>query len=609
MSNRFAYRAFQMLLILVCLFAIAALRLAWVQLGSGRGRAEPSASIARQAVLEHSDELVIDTGRGRFLDRNGYLLTDRTVNGLVAFPTGGMPRGSEASINQLAAALGTTGESLSNWLDSLKEPAMWRAHKSPVAANLTDKQASAVASAGLNGVFALPYRNRYPDGSEPLHAIGYVSQHPERLSRLYASQLARNQIKETDGIGGSGLEKSLDRLIRGIGPTEAVRLTDAQRRPLSGLGVRLTTPDNAHFPLQVHTTLDHGMQEAVAALMEKAGVKQGAAVVLDVRQADILTMVSLPKLNPYRIGAEGTDERNHALTAFPPGSVFKTVTLAAALDSGTAKLDDLFRCDGEFDRYGLKCWLQGGHGVLTLAEAYAQSCNVAFAMLAEHLDPAWLQITADRLGLGRQIGWNSEAFKDGKPLRLLGEEESGKIFSSRKAAEDGGVRTGTGIGQRDVRLTPLQAANLVVTLLHGGKVASPRIVSEIRYGDGALFAALPPQSAPSSYGAIRPETAAAVLKQMRAVVTDGTAESALGNAKWPLAGKSGTAELAGKLKARNDHWFIGYGPAEGTPRYAVAVLIENQPAGLRNRASALFGDIMDSLRDRDEQAEARTERR
>ncbi|RIE03082.1 hypothetical protein [Cohnella faecalis] len=90
MSNRFAYRAFQMLLILVCLFAIAALRLAWVQLGSGRGRAEPSASIARQAVLEHSDELVIDTGRGRFLDRNGYLLTDRTVNGLVAFPTGGM---------------------------------------------------------------------------------------------------------------------------------------------------------------------------------------------------------------------------------------------------------------------------------------------------------------------------------------------------------------------------------------------------------------------------------------------------------------------------------------------------------------------------------------
>lgn len=595
--NRYGLRLYRVLVALSLLFACLIVRMAWLQLGSGKTGNAHRQSLSLQAVYQQSDEMVIDTGRGRFVDRNGVPLTGVTVSGLVAFPTGGGRRGTEAALERLAHALTTDRKLLADWLENVREPQMWKT-KSGRAAGLTDEQARKAASAGVDGVAVVPYVNRYPEGAEPIHAIGYISQHPERMKAVYGDRLAERKAKETDLIGGAGLEKSLDRWLRGAGETEAVRLTDGKRQSLSGLGLRLKTPDNVHFPVTIRTTIDSRLQESVRLAMERAGVKRGAAVVLDASNADVLAIVSMPRFDPYRIGAEGTDERNHALTAYPPGSVFKTVTLAAALEAGIVTMNDRFRCDGEYDRYGLKCWREEGHGILTLEEAYAQSCNVAFATIADHLDPSLLQATADRLGFGRQIGWHTGSFAaSGQPLRLLGEEEAGAIFRNPQEAEkDGGIRTGTGIGQRDVRITPLQAANLVVTLLHGGRVTSPRIVSEMRYADGTLLAKLPIHQAVSARGTIAAETAAAVLRGMRSVVQEGTAAQALRNSPWPLAGKSGTAELAGKEKARNDHWFIGYGPVEGgKPRYAVAVLIENEPAGLRNRASALFGDIMSSL--------------
>ncbi|MBB6736036.1 penicillin-binding transpeptidase domain-containing protein, partial [Cohnella zeiphila] len=310
--------------------------------------------------------------------------------------------------------------------------------------------------------------------------------------------------------------------------------------------------------------------------------------------------------DPDRIGLPGADERNHALIAVPPGSVFKTVTLAAALEAGVTSFREKFRCGGHYGRYGLMCWRTEGHGELSLEEAYAESCNVVFAALAERLNPAMLQKTADRMGIGRQVGWYVDRFVDGKPLRLLPEEQSGSVFLDLNAAKDGGVRTGAGIGQRDVRMTPLQAANLAVTLLHDGQVLSPRIVSEIRYADGGPLAKLASQASPSIYGSIRPSTAAALRRAMRAVVLEGTAERVLRGAKWPLAGKSGTAELAGAGPKRNDHWFVGYGPAEHQARYAVAVLIENVPAGSRNRAASIFGDVMEALRRTEAQAQDQT---
>lgn len=587
------------LLLIVLLFGVLCIRLAWAQLGIGNDR---NAAVSANAVHQRSDAIVVDDGRGQFLDRNGEPLTGDVVQAMVAFPAFGMPRGTDQALRQAADSLEVDVPTLAHWLRGIEAPQAWRrsGRASDSADSLTEKQASVVRNADLFGVSVLPYRIRYPASLAPLHAIGYISQDPERLMRVYGDRVASGSVKLSDAIGGAGLEKSLDRFLRGAGPTEVYQLTDAAKRPLAGLGMRTKSPDNPHYPLQVRTTLDAAIQRAVQQAMTDADIRMGAAVVLDAANADILAMVSLPSFDPTHVGSKGMDERNHAITAYAPGSVFKAVTMAAALESGAAHPGTLFHCTGAYGRYGLKCWKHDGHGELSLKEAFAESCNVAFAALAEQMDPAWIQVTGLRLGLGQRVGWSTDAFMDGKPLRLLEEEEAGAIFPDKQEAyRDGGVRTGTGIGQRDVRVTPLQAANMVVTLLHGGQAAAPRIVSEIRYADGGSLAKLPRQSLPSDYGHIRPQTAEAVLEAMRAVVTEGTARRALASSRWPLAGKSGTAELAGKWQGRNDHWFVGFGPAAGKPRYAVAVLIQAQRDGLRNRAATVFGDIMERIRSLD----------
>ncbi|RED65626.1 peptidoglycan D,D-transpeptidase FtsI family protein [Cohnella lupini] len=611
MNKDWAVRGFHVLLLLAVIFGVEGARLAWLQLGFG-GAQTASQSLNRNAVEQRSDELLLDSGRGRFRDRNGTLITGTTVQSLAAFPDNGHPRGMESEVKLLADSLGVEQSELDSWLKELREPEVWTKSNDHRAMNLSEQQINAAMKANLLGVSVLPYPNRYPADTTPLHAIGFISQHPNQVRQIYEHQVAEHHMSTANSIGGAGLEKSLDRWLQGVAPTTVLQVTDATRRPLAGLGLRMIAPDNPHFPLQVTTTLDLNIQHIVEKVFDRYGIHKGAAVVLDASNADILSMVSLPRLDPYHVGGEGTDVRNHALVAAPPGSVFKTVTLAAALESGVTHWGEKFHCDGHYGKYGLQCWKEGGHGDLTLEQAYAESCNVVFAGLAERMDPAWLQITAERMGLGRQIGWSSDKFLDGKPLRLLGEEEAGSIFLSKETAKDGGVRTGSGIGQRDVRVTPLQAANMAVTILHKGRVSSPRIVKEIRYADGDLMTTFPFQSDKSKYGQIEPRTAAYLMQGMLSVVESGTAKQALSGSIWPLAGKSGTAELAGKQKARNDQWFIGYGPAAGTPRYAISVLIEDQPAGLRNRGATVFGAIMDGIRlweSETLQAAERTERR
>jgi cell division protein FtsI/penicillin-binding protein 2 len=167
------------------------------------------------------------------------------------------------------------------------------------------------------------------------------------------------------------------------------------------------------------------------------------------------------------------------------------------------------------------------------------------------------------------------------------------LFDTFPVRRDGGQLAQTGIGQRDVTMTPLQAANLILTLLHDGRVMEPRLVSEIRYAGGQRMAALPRLYAPSRYGSIAPSTARTLLRGMEAVVTTGTGRS-IREGTWEVAGKSGTAETVKAGAARNNQWFAGFGPIR-SPRYTVAVLAENRTPGTSNKATALFRGVMDIL--------------
>ncbi|MBW7461048.1 penicillin-binding protein, partial [Paenibacillus sepulcri] len=230
---------------------------------------------------------------------------------------------------------------------------------------LSKQQLDTISGLRLDGVRILPYRNRYPSGFDAKHAIGYISQHPELLQTRYERELSKRKMKLTDQVGGAGLERSLDGLLRGTGATSVSFFTDGSDKPLNGLDMRLTSPDNPYYPLKVVTTLDLPLQNKIEAYADAHGLREGAVVVLDAHTGDIVSMVSRPLLAPDSLKKTGTDMANHAVRATTPGSIFKLVTAAAALEADLTEEREVFECDGDYGHYGLHCWKEGGHGRLT----------------------------------------------------------------------------------------------------------------------------------------------------------------------------------------------------------------------------------------------------
>ncbi|CAH1053863.1 peptidoglycan D,D-transpeptidase FtsI family protein [Paenibacillus pseudetheri] len=596
MRNNKHRRVFSGLLILSAAVAVLILRLAWVQLIM-KEQTVPGTkyTLAKMAEIQSERETVLDSGRGRLYDRKNEPLAGETIWTAAFFPQEEMAKKSvtkvvyeEAkSMHRLAEILDVSYEQLLNKRSSLKEPLLWPSSvgKGPLA--LSQAQAEEVSALGIDGVGVLPFARRYEGISSGRQWLGYLSE-----ATMHGGAKASTTGLRIPMTGTDGLEKTLEPLLQGVGHTEAYVQVDARGNRLPGSPIQVKAPGNPYFPLSLYTTIDKKLQEEIEELALKSGMKEGAVVVLDTRTGDIEAMVSLPFYNPEKISPQGGEWNNRALQAAVPGSIFKIVTAAAALEAGVTSADELFYCSGQYEKYGLSCLTGKGHGALTLAQGFAVSCNTVFAALAERLSGAQLQSTALALGLGRDISWQAEKTLGFPLLKPLSGEQKGSIFTTL-LPDDKGARVQTAIGQRDVQVTPLQAANLIVTLLHGGEVRAPRILQRVTFANGQKLEELPGHLSPSSAGRISESTARQLLSMMRKVVTEGTG-TRLQSTHWPVAGKSGTAQTLVKGVARNNQWFIGYGPVDH-PRYAVSVAVENVAPDSPHLAIKLFGQIFDLL--------------
>jgi cell division protein FtsI/penicillin-binding protein 2 len=566
-------------------------RLFWIQVFAAGDYSSRGIDLVANSVDQRQKGIVLDSGRGDFYDKDGKPLTGRTVKALAVFPVRPEFAGDDARIAKLCGILGIKPERWETFVRGMKEPQLWRAERDADPYALTDSQARAIGALELPGIMVLDYRIRYPENSLARQLIGFVGQNPEWIQSHYAEQLANGKITLRTPVGESGLEHTFDSLLRGLGPTSISFFTDAAKRPLKGLDVRMVSPQNPYYPLKVMTTLDSGIQAGIEDLLDRLQVRQGAVVVLDAENADVTAMASRPQLDRRHIRPEAENWANQALKALTPGSVFKTAVAAAALEAGAVRPDEHFECSGELGKYGFSCWKQGGHGSITLEEAFADSCNIAFAEVMKRLTPEQLREAAGKLGLTRPVGWTGEVL-EWSGFRQFDAEEAGRVFA-RDSAVDEGALIQTAIGQRDVLLSPLQAANMVVTLLHGGEVRSPRAVKEIRYRNGRLMIDFPEKTLRSRKEGISGNTAATLLKWMREVVSEGTGKPLQGTL-WPVAGKSGTAQVRTGTNPTVHQWFVGYGPVP-SPRYAVAVVAENMPADGKNVSLRLFREVMDLL--------------
>ena len=387
------------------------------------------------------------------------------------------------------------------------------------------------------------FQRRYPQPLRYAHVTGWFS---------YFSQ--------------SGIERSQNEVLSGDHPSLFVRrLVDM----LSN-----TEPEGG----SVQLTLDADAQNAAYdGLLALGADTQGAVVAIEPSTGRILAMVSTPSFDPNQLAGHNfgkvldADKRlnnredepklNRSIqTALPPGSTFKLVTAAAALESGKYDADtpvpggptyQLPHTDTVLNNGGRAC----GTDKITMTQALEQSCNTTFLALAAELGQERMQAQAEA------FGFNSTALED-----LPGQAAS--VYPTDQDLEQSYLAQ-TGIGQYDVKATPLQMAMVVSAIANGGLLMRPYIVDEIRSANFDTLKKTEPQELSE---AMSSSAARDLTTMLVSVVDRGTARPAA-IPGVQVAGKTGTAQ-AGREDIGNYAWFVSFAPADD-PKVAVAVMIQN----------------------------------
>lgn len=583
-------RAFLILLLLSVLIAGLILRLWWIQIGFTHRFSSHQIDLVKNSIKQRQQTIILNSGRGDITDKHGQPLTGAAQKALIIFPLARGGVEGEQTITQVARISGLSREAISTAIHEGKHPIIVRDESGNIHA-LSDQQADKINQLHIPGILALTVTERYPKNSLARQTVGYIGQNPDVIRSQYETELLSGQISLETMVGASGLERSFDKFLQGTEPSSLSYYVDGKGHPLRGLDVRYKTNDNAFYPLTLVTTIDQVIQAKLEKVADEMGMKEGSIVVLDAHTSDVVAMVSRPDFDQSKVNLSDGGWQNHAFKQLAPGSVFKTIVAAAALGEGIVSPNDTFLCEGEYGKYGFSCWKEGGHGVVTMEEAFADSCNVAFAQIAKKVGGEKIEEYAKNLGISIPVGWSTDVLYKLENFHQLEGEERGVVFAQGSSKEDEGVLIQTAIGQRDVRMTPLQAANLMATIANGGKPNQVRLVSEITYRNGLTFHHFTPHALKTE--GIDPITAKKLMKFLKAVVDEGTGQT-MQNAAWTVAGKSGTAQTTVSGQPVNHQWFAGITPVE-KPRYAISVVVENQSPNAPHKATKVFRQVVDSL--------------
>jgi penicillin-binding protein 2 len=259
---------------------------------------------------------------------------------------------------------------------------------------------------------------------------------------------------------------------------------------------------------------------------------------------------------------------------YAPGSTFKIAAAIAGLEEGLVGPQTTVYCPGYYSIYGTvrRCQAKGGHGLVSLRQAIAKSCNVYFYQLGVRLEISRLALWAGRLGLGSPTGVDLPHEASGL---MPSPEWKQRVF---KLPWYAGETVSVAIGQGQVTATPLQLARLAALVANGGRLVHPHLVRSV---GGAPV----PWPAPEPVG-LRPETVRLVAEGMREVVAAGTGR----RAQVPgvaVAGKTGSAQVVASARLAREPrspklmphgWFVCFAPVE-RPRIALAVLVEHGGSG------------------------------
>ncbi len=430
------------------------------------------------------------------------------------------------------------------------------------------KPADVEQKLAANKPFVWLKRQVSPVEAEQIHALRLdgIGMYFEP-NRYYPQGALAGQILgfvNRDSEGLEGIELQYNDYIRGAAGS-SVSERDALGRRVLVEGVEgLQVPPGSDVQLTLDASIQHLAEKELAAAIVKHRAKAGVAIVVDPATGEVLALANYPTFDPNKASQQSADQRrNRAVTdSFEPGSTFKTILAAAALEEGVVGKDDLFYCEmGKYSYAGRVIHDTHPHGWLPFAKILQVSSNIGFTKVAEKLKKDRYFNYIDKFGFGRVTG-----------IDVPG-EVSGLL---RKPETWSGIDLATHAFGQGISATPLQMVMAYAAVANGGILMRPYVTRKIVSPQGQVLVENQPQIVRR---AISEKTAKLLASMLRDVTTEGGTGVAAKVDGFDVAGKTGTAQKAerGVYSKKRVASFVGFVPAEN-PRLVSLVLID-EPEG------------------------------
>lgn len=503
--------------------------------------------LQRLAQSQWTSESAIQPTRGQILDRNGAVLAQSAT----AYTASVSPR-------------------------QVTDAARFAAILSPVLdmeAATIEKRASDKSRGGVTLRRQLPRETAQQikrmkadyaaAGNRALDGL-YLEEESKRYYPMGAFATQLIGLTTIDGVGQAGLEQSLDRYLSGKAGRVLSEIDGKGRALGYGQSEYIAAVNGGSVTLTIDASIQSFCEQAAREALRVNDAKAVRVLAMDPATGEILAMVNKPDFDlndPPRDDVEALTERlrNRTLTdAYEPGSTFKIITAASALDAGLVSVNEGFYCSGSVVVEGgkIRCWGRP-HGAETFAQALQNSCNPVFVEMGLRLGAERFYKYLDAFGIGQRTG-----------VDIPGEAE-GIVIPKRTVKRVDIARIGFG---QSVAVTPIQLLRAVCAAINGGQLLRPYVVKEIADASGNVIQRGEKQVLGQPISA---ETSATMRKLLEDVVTLGGGKNAY-IPGYRVGGKTGTAQVyVDGVVSRDTHIgsFVGFAPADD-PRIAVILIVD-----------------------------------
>lgn len=576
-----------LMLIGVALFMLLVLRTAWHQIVDGE-------ELSRKALEQQTSDNTVSAKRGKIYDRNYKVMASNVTVETISITPENVRKSleknnisRERAAEDIAAILSADSEDV---LNKINKKSGFEYIKKKVDKDTADELRKYIETNKVSGIsFVEDVKRYYPYNNMASHIIGFVGD---------------------DNQGLEGIESIYDDELSGI-PGRVVSTRDAA-------GVESGTEYESYIEAQdgysVVLTIDEVIQSYAEKHLEEARISNkieegAAAIVMDVNTGEVLAMTSKPDYDlnkPFEITEaikekypeaeeelkelEGMDyvnkfneiiqvvRRNKAVVdSYEPGSTFKAVVAAMAIETGACTTEDVFSCGGSIRvlTHTIHCANRKGHGSQTFSQAVQNSCNPAFINIGQKLGKSRILEGARAFGFFEKTG-----------IELPG-ETTGLGFTEANFTEADLATMSFG---QSVTVTPLQMITAVSAIANGGTLYKPHVVREIVNSDNIVIEKNEPVKVRQ---VISEETSKTVSSILESVVSDGGGKNAY-LAGYRIAGKTGTSEKIPRGNQKYIASFLGFAPADN-PKVACLVILDQPEIGMTYYGGMIAAPVVKNI--------------